>query len=71
MKDSLIKYYSNNEILLCLSAKLDQIDDIYFYCYMLKFDSGSLSISNKILALTKISGDANVNVDNQNSGDNN
>ena len=57
LKDSLIKFYSISEILLCLSAKQSKTSDIYFYCYMLNFISDSLSISNRISALKKINED--------------
>ena len=45
IKDSIIKHYSNNEIILCLSAKPELISDIFFYCYKLNADTNTKQLS--------------------------
>ena len=45
IKDSIIKHYSNNEIILCLSAKPALISDIFFYCYKLNADTNTKQLS--------------------------
>ena len=66
IKGSIIKYYySNNEILLCLSVKPDLISDIFLYCYMLSANTNQKNLeiksSNSIVfkAIEKIEGDVN------------
>jgi hypothetical protein len=60
INDAIIKYYSNSEIVLCLSAKPEKIiDDIFLYCYMLNADinSKTLTIKNpQFQAIDKING---------------
>ena len=41
IKGSMIKYYANDEILLCLIVKPELISDIFLYCYMLNADINS------------------------------
>ena len=65
IKGSIIKYYSNNEILLCLSVKPELISDIFLYCYMLSANTNQKNLeiksSNSIVfkAIEKIEGDVN------------
>ena len=65
IKGSLIKYFSNTEILLCLSTKPELINDIYLSCFMLKADINSRTLiiqntgSSKFDSNEKIDGDIN------------
>jgi len=65
IKGSLIKYFSNNEVLLCLSTKPELIRDIYLSCFMLKEDINSRALiiqntgSSKFDSIEKIDGDIN------------
>ena len=60
INDAIIKYYSNSEIVLCLSAKPTKItDDIFLYCYMLNADINSKTLTIKspqFQAIDKING---------------
>ena len=65
IKGSLIKNFSNNEILLCLSTKSELISDIYLSCFLLKADINSRTLnirnadSSKFDSNKKINGDIN------------
>ena len=67
IKVSMVKYYSNNEILLCLSVKPEFFSDIFLYCYMLNANINSnpkkleIKSTNSLVykANEKIEGDIN------------